>query len=197
MKIITVFVAVFCTFFLIPNFLNAQDSPHQFSLGYGVVTTDETLDVLEDVITDMFSFGSYTLENTTMSGALVLTYNFAPKKWLHLGGALAYENIKKDVFVSNEKQGSLNRDFVTIAAEAKFSYVNANYFQMYSGLGAGITLNSDKFTPITGSDNSDTQTHFNFQLNLLGFRFGNALAGYLEIGYGYKGIASFGLSYRM
>jgi len=38
--------------------------------------------------------------------------------------------------------------------------------------------------------------YFNFQVNALVFRFGYKLAGIIEFGNGYKGIANIGLSYQ-
>ncbi len=59
---------------------NAQDKPHQFSLGYGAITIDEELSIIEDVISSVISIGSYTTDNIQMSGAVILTYNYALKQ---------------------------------------------------------------------------------------------------------------------
>ncbi|MCF8236213.1 MAG: hypothetical protein K9G67_14550 [Bacteroidales bacterium] len=141
--------------------------------------------------------GNYNLENQQMSGAFVFTYNYSLSKVVHLGGAFIYESITEDVMVNKEKKGEFRRDFYTIAAEGRFSYLNASFFQMYSGVGAGITFNTDKFISTDNSENSDTQTHFNFQINFLGLRVGNAFGAYAELGYGYKGIVNAGISVRL
>lgn len=179
----------------------SQDKPNQFSLGYGVLTIDEELSIIEDVISSVISVGTYTTNNIQMSGAVILTYNYALSKVVHIGGAVAYENITEDVYINpgtgRTKTGELKRDFYTLAAEAKFSYIHANIFQMYSGVGVGATMNTDKYNQNDGKSNSETKGHFNFQLNLVGLRIGNAVAGYAELGYGYKGIVNFGLSVRL
>jgi len=177
--------------------LKSQERPNQFSAGYGVITIDEELAIIESVISSVITVGNYNLENQQMSGAFVFTYNYALSKIVHLGGAFVYENITEDVMVSKEKKGEFKRDFYTIAAEGRFSYLNASFFQMYSGVGAGVTFNTDKFISTDGSENSDSQTHFNFQINLLGLRVGNAFGAYAELGYGYKGIVNAGISVRL
>jgi hypothetical protein len=183
------------------NISFTQDKPNQFSAGYGVFTVDEELSIIEDVISSMITVGSFTTDNIQMTGAVIFTYNYALSKVVHLGGAFAYENITEDVFINpgtgKTKAGELNRNFYTLAAEAKFSYVHANIFQMYSGVGVGATLNTDEYKANDGKSNSDTQGHFNFQINLVGLRIGNAFAGFAELGYGYKGILNFGLSLRL
>ncbi len=176
--------------------LNAQDKKNQFSIGYGVITVDEELDLIEGVLGDVISLGSYTFDNEKMSGAVILTYNNAISKVVHIGGAVAYEQITKDVVVAGDKKGELKRNFITLGIESKFAWLNRDFVQMYSSAGIGLTINKDEFTETNGNSNDDSQTHFNFQLSALGLRIGNTLAGYAEVGYGYKGILNFGLSVR-
>jgi len=196
MKTIAAFLLILGLIIITSPLAHSQDKPNQISVGYGVITIDEELDLIEDVIGSFISIGTFKTDNTQMSGAAVFTYNHALSDIVHLGGAFAYETITEDVLVADSLAGDLKRQFYTLAAESRFTYIHGSFFQMYSGVGAGITFNTDTFEDKSGNSKSENQTHFNFQLNLLGLRVGNSFAGYAELGYGYKGIVNFGLSIR-
>lgn len=66
---------------------------------------------------------------------------------------------------------------------------------MYSGLSLAYTQRLSSF------DDGSTITHdnagfLNFQVNALGLIVGNKLAAFTELGFGYKGVISLGLSYQ-
>ena len=67
---------------------------------------------------------------------------------------------------------------------------------MYSGVSIGYTLESADFTTSNASIEDKNDGYFNFQLNAIGLRVGKSLAGVAELGVGYKGFASVGLSFQ-
>ncbi len=71
---------------------------------------------------------------------------------------------------------------------------------MYSGVGLGLALVKSDFAlgpdlMLKGKNGESTQ-YFTGQLTAVGFRVGKTLAGFAELGFGYKGIVNAGLSYQ-
>lgn len=177
--------------------VNAQDKKHQIAVGIGAVSIDELADMFTTFEEAVISLGSCSFENFETSGAINVTYNYKVSDVIHIGGAVTFESISKDVIVLKEKTGKYEEDFVTIAAECKFAWLNRDFIQLYSRAGVGITLVNGKYTKNNGDSNSDSGSHFNFQASLFGIRIGKDFGGYLELGGGYKGMVSVGLSLRL
>lgn len=92
--------------------------------------------------------------------------------------------------VVEAKQRVLSTQYSTLV-RMYYSWINVRNLNVYSSLAAGLSYESaknsteskylDKFSPA-------------YQANLLGIRVGSKLGAYLELGYGYAGVASVGLS---
>lgn len=175
-----------------------QDKKHDLSLSYGIVTTDQVVDIFETILTAAFSFGNYTKKNLEYTGAKFITYKYGVTKRLKAGATFGIDGVKGDLYNANTEDffGTFSTNHYTIAAEADLRYINTNWFEMYSGLGLGYTFTRQYGEDNTGVSDVTNSRHVAFQLNLAGFRFGKNFGAYLETGFGYKGILNFGLSYR-
>lgn len=177
--------------------LNGQYLHHDITASYGIVTTDQVADVLKDVLTTIFSFGTYEKDNYNYSGALFLTYKRPVTFRLHLGGTIGMDNVSGDLVSDNIKYGEFATSHTTLATEADLRWVKRNWLQMYSGLGLGYTFTSEQGTYTnTGESDINRSGHLAIQANALGIRLGKRLGGFMEVGFGYKGILNFGLSYQ-
>ena len=90
----------------------------------------------------------------------------------------------------------MDQSFVTFGVGTEYHYVNADWFQMYSGLSVGYTFQTLNYNGSSSDFEDGSDSYFNFQVNALGFRFGKEFAGFLELGVGYRGIANVGVSYQ-
>lgn len=178
--------------------LIGQDKKHDLSLSYGIVTTDQVVDIFETILTAAFSFGNYTKTNLEYTGAKFITYKYGVNKRLKAGATFGIDGVKGDLLNANTEEifGTFSTNHYTIAAEADLRYINTNWFEMYSGLGLGYTFTRQYGEDNTGVSDITNSRHVAFQLNLAGFRFGKNFGAYMETGFGYKGILNFGLSYR-
>lgn len=68
-------------------------------------------------------------------------------------------------------------------------YLKAHKFEFYGDLGLGATLCSE-------IDRDDMQVFPNFGIYPIGLKFGNKFGGFVELGYGYKGLMNFGVFLR-
>ena len=180
------------------NKLFAQDSKHDISVSYGVLTNDEFIDFYSDLFIDMFTLGYETTDNTKELGGIFITYKNIAHKF-NWGITAGYDAIlSSDVKDKDTLVGKAYSNRITIAFEAEYRYINKEFFQMYSGLGVGYSFRKDTYKPNLGEDQEKTYNmdHFNFQLTAAGVRFGKSFGGFMELGFGYKGILNFGLSYQ-
>ena len=76
-----------------------------------------------------------------------------------------------------------------------FYYINKGLFTLYSGLEVVCTLGVYSDRSGTSNQNSFGST-FAFQLNTIGMRIGKEIGGYMEFGFGFRGIVNFGISGR-
>ena len=174
--------------------LAQQTGNNEIALSYGLVSSDDIAFIFSDIIT---SIAGYTNDNIRSSGIINLSYrNVVRDRWL-LGATLSYEKSQSDAFIMNSQVGTEKDTYYTLGLEAHYQYVHNPAFQMYSGFGAGYTLAQANVNRTDGNpDTSNKLYHFNFQVNLLGFRIGRAVGFFAELGFGYRGVVNAGLSAR-
>ena len=189
-------------FFIISSLTGVQAQSfdhHEFSLSYGVITPDMFYPFKTSVLDDQLPDDRYVRDNYKSMGNLFLTYRFISlNEYFMWGGTVGYGTSSSDVYYMSVNQGTVDRQFITGAFELQFRYVNDGPFQMYSGLGLGVTYGMEQFNA-TGDSGIKSGTRSmilpGYQVNVVGVRFGRRLAGYLELGFGYKGIMNAGIAY--
>lgn len=182
---------------------HAQIRQHDISLTYGLGTTnlmlEETLDFLGSLFSAFFLTTS-EVKNKKLTHGIFLTYKYSVTHKLNIGCAIGYERISKDIYktniLSNDYFYHQDSEFYTIATEGDFRYIKREKLQMYSGAGAGITFVREYYRYPSDPNETDKYGMFNFQLLLIGFRAGIKFSPFLELGFGYKGLVNFGLSYQ-
>ncbi len=172
-------------------------SSSDLSLSIGQGTSQEFLSTFEDII-DKFVGGTITYGDRQTIPGITIRYSKAIKdRWL-LGGVFGYQTQSKDVFVSGTKSGKIETNLYTVALESDYRYISKPSFRLYSGLGLGYTFGKNNYDGNNSSIslNRKSQNYFNFQATALGFRFGEQLGIFAELGFGYKGVLNAGLSYQ-
>ena len=88
-----------------------------------------------------------------------------------------------------------NGNVTTIAFEVKLVYprINLQYFQLYALMGVGYSFFSETATPYQ----TLPSRFFNSQWTPLGLYFGDNFGGFVELGFGYKGLLNAGIAYRI
>lgn len=166
-----------------------EKGTHDISIGAGFESSNEFLNTIDDLISDV------TYTNTSISPSFNLKYKIAIKdRWFFYADG-AYQTITEDVVENGLTTGDVSQRYFSVGFGTDYHYISKNWFQMYSGASIAYTSQNADFTTSSNlADKSDS--YFNFHLNAVGFRFGKSLAGFLELGYGYKGIANVGISYQ-
>jgi hypothetical protein len=138
-------------------------------------------------------------DNYRSSGAYNFSYRYYVTRRFSFGVNLAYEyvNSHRDVTVYGVRGNSDQQRFLTMSPEVTFTYVDRRRhrsgLRLYWLAAWGITSVSDKFP---GENPDRAFVPLGIQITPVGVRVGHDLAGYAELGFGYKGLLSAGLSYR-
>jgi hypothetical protein len=158
--------------------------------------------------------GGYVSFPSALTGAIFLTYRHFFTKRFALGftagldfesGDLSYGNPNSNSTGLEGTNGHYSVHAYTIAPEALLAYFRKATFMLYGYAGAGVTFYDNKCTLYSNIPNVTLPsnpydyrvTNFNFQVTPIGFRFGGDIGGFVELGLGYKGIFSGGLSARL
>ncbi len=148
---------------------------------------------------------SYVTEDYS-TGNLFLTYRYYLSNRLAIGLTAGRVHFNTSF---HESQGSYavessasSFDYTTIAPEVLFNYVNTRYVRLYTLLGTGYSIVSEKTTEYFGFgqpaiNSSVTHTPINVYYSPIGLSIGGQVSGFLELGIGYKGFVNAGLSYRL
>lgn len=177
----------------------SQEHFNEISFNYGIATTDDIStsfgNIFEDIVYDLF--GDSTQFSNSSTGVFLFTYQHQFSKIISAGPVLGYEILETDVTFKDKTIGTIKHNTFTLAVEGRVDYLNTEYFGMYLGLGVGATLIKVKSSSgDTDESGIDPNSHFNFHITALGFRFGKKFGGTAELGYGYRGLTNVGLYYR-
>lgn len=179
---------------------NAQEKgASDLRIGYGIGTSNDMLNLLTDAITYPASLGTITYTNEVNSGAIFLEYNYAIKNKLTLGVDLVYEGFFKDVVSFDTVIGKQRDNTLTFGVKCDYNYLSKPTVRLYSGIALAFSLMMQQFTsndPATTGVTNANNGAFNFQVTGIGVRYGKQIAGFAELGFGYKGILSAGLSFQ-
>jgi hypothetical protein len=174
-----------------------QRPRHEFQFGVGdhVMYLSEVYDdyYFSNYERNINWFGSdvYT-KSRVYTPAVSATYHYRLLKWLSLGGYISYAGVfTQKINTITEEKYSCKDHFFAIAASVRFTYLNRKYVTLYSGLAVSSTWQFSRYD----IDNL-TWTLFRGQITAIGITVGNKWFGFLEAGYGNKGVVTAGFGYR-
>ena len=187
--------AVLLLVFMISSLGFSQTRRHDISLSYGIATTDQIKDILKEVLSVVLTFGTARKENVSYPGAFFITYRYSTNSRFGFGLTAGLDSSKGDLIFLDENVGSFKENHFTFAAEVDYRWIMKQGFQLYSGLGAGVTV--ERIThDVDSYDEPHRFTNLSFapQVTLLGLRFGRRIGVFAEIGGGYKGLVNIGVN---
>jgi hypothetical protein len=174
---------------------------HDVLISYGLPSTDLFHNIGSSMLDDKYPDKRYIRDNYSGSGIISLTYRKVSKsEWFFWGASVGYNSTKGDIYNVGSLEGELKRSFITVGVEGQYRYQNFKKIQLYSGVGLGFSLGNETLTPPPDSGNSSSSGSINrlaYQINVIGIRLGKDVGGFIELGYGYKGIVNAGLSVQI
>jgi hypothetical protein len=174
---------------------------HDILIGYGQFIPDQFKSVNTTMLNDLYPDQRYVRDHYSSAGALFITYRHIFKNELFLWGITAgISNSKSEIYNVGQFVGELKRQFISIAIEWDYRYVNQGPIQVYSGFGVGFTFATETLTPppeMSTNPSTANISNIAYQINAVGLRLGKKYAGFIELGYGYKGIINVGFSVQL
>lgn len=129
-----------------------------------------------------------------------LTYYYAIKPWLHVGGEVYYSGRYTEVRdrVPDEQLGTAGVSNLSVLPSIRFQYYDRENIGLYSGVSAGLHILMAHGDQLYDGENPVNTLAYRlaFQVTALGMRFGNRVYGMMEIGFGHKGICTIGIGTR-
>ncbi|MCX8159343.1 MAG: hypothetical protein N3G18_00240 [Candidatus Saccharicenans sp.] len=180
-------------FFVSPS--SGQEKRHEFSAGYGLVTSSQIVDIFTNVLLITITIGQAAKVDNKYPGAFVLNYKYSGRSRLAFGFTFAVDRASGNLAMSGNPVGSYSENYYTGAVELDYRFINRKNFCLYSGLGLGLTVRKGKYTYSETETSSSALPAVN--VTLLGFRVGDKIALFGELGGGYKGIFHGGVRFRL
>jgi len=176
---------------------SAQTRPHEIAVHFGVVSSDQVIDILEDPAAVVLPGGAYDKVGQTFSAVPFLTY----RRWVSDGlafGATAGAFGSSGALIPEGGEALVGefreRNYVA-AVEIEVRWLTRRTLTLYSGAGFGVKVRRGTYAPGDGTE-SFTKALPTFHLNAIGLRAGGRIGFFAEAGYGYKGVLAAGLDVR-
>lgn len=171
---------------------------NEIRIGYGVLTGPEIanslfslwpaigIDISKDTIKDY---------NSTFHGLSTLEYQRFAAGWISLGGSLSINPVGTVITTNHGLNLTWNYYILNLMPKVSLYYLNRETVALYSGVEAGGAL---VFWRDRQGSSVKTDVAFMpaFHINALGVRIGKQIGGFMEWGFGYRGIVNFGVSAR-
>jgi hypothetical protein len=142
--------------------------------------------------------GFNTQENGYMSPTVWLThtfdYGYWINEWCSVGGTVTWTMGRRSMYrYTNHTKIDTDRvDYIGFMPTVRFAWVRRGIVQVYSSvsLGAGLEIRDNIY------DKNIYEAFCAFDFKPLGLSVGRNLIGFIEVGYGTRGIINAGIGYR-
>ncbi len=173
---------------------------HDFSLSYGQFTVDQFQSFKSPLLDEQLPDDRYVRDQVKNYGGIFLSYKSLTKGGNFIWGISAgMDRTSSKVYWVGQEIGTIDRRYYSIAFHADYRYINNGLIQAYSGFGIGYSYVNESLDQLN-VEQSDTATSLNklaYQITAVGLRIGKQFGGFVEFGYGYKGIVNVGISVQM
>lgn len=171
---------------------------NEIKLGYGFITGTEFGMATSDIFGTLFiHMIGLDIKSTSVSayGIPTIEYNRVIKPWLNVGGTMGINPIFTRFELKSGTEVSYDLYCIPVMAQIKFKYIHQEMVNLYSALegGACIQFWQDNSGSKTISDGCVTGA---FHATVLGISVGKTIGGFMDWGFGYRGLVNFGIVAR-
>lgn len=180
------------------TFVNAQETTrHELKPFYSTAYPGSISDAFAFGLTNAL-LGNEKMETSTF-GMVGLGYRYQINNRFKLGMDLGFSPAKEKVFKKESDKTPYQETSITrflVMPTFEFNYWRTDWATLYGSAGVGLMA-----TRRTEKNNKGAkpmnQTDFAYQINPIGMRVGNqTIGGFVELGYGYKGLITAGISFK-
>ena len=173
---------------------------HEVYAGFGLLNDNQILAMATDIFSTIVTLGYLVQPGSYKAFTPFAGYRYWFTKRFVLGGTFAYDVNSVKVYNADhrDQMREINRYYMTFAVEPTFNYVCQPSWQLYGSFGLGLTIVhfADAVFDDGRKANVSRVPYVNVHATPVGVRFGKEFGGFVEIGYGYKGILNAGINYR-
>jgi len=174
---------------------------HDIAISYNLMHQDQLQNFDSDMLNERYPHRRYVRDEYSSPGGIFVTYrHMLRNETMFFGVTAGFSSSTCKIYNVGQYEGELKRQFITLAVEWEYRYVNQCIVQVYSGFGLGYTYGTEELTPpseLGTEPASGDVSNVAYQLNVVGVRIGKKFAGFAEFGYGYKGIVNIGFSIQL
>lgn len=129
--------------------------------------------------------------------AFTLDYGFWAREWFSIGGSISWIAGLCNYYNEYDRKLAFtdHRNYISIMPIARFAWVRKGRVQLYSSIGFGLGILYQRFhhspNPIK------VKPYFTYDLKPFGIAVGRKWFGYMELGYGSRGVINVGFGYRI
>lgn len=170
----------------------AQDKgKSELNIGFGIMPTE---DVAAEIFTVFFLALSGRLPDKEVNDfAFSLSYKYHLSERFSLGASGAYNAAAHETRFFKWIDNGPRPRTLAIAAETNFFYLKRPRVNLYASMGAGFFGSwTNEYDGISETSYMSPTLHY----SPIGVRVGKDVGGFVELGYGFKGLVNGGLSIR-
>ncbi|MCR4920019.1 MAG: hypothetical protein K5928_09475 [Prevotella sp.] len=175
--------------------VKAQDElKHEIGVFYGVGSVSNVLSAFSS------AFAAAAGEQSSWWGPIGVEYYYHVTPVVGVGGVAEYATCKAIDDVAHVK--GLTETFISVMPSVKFNWLRKKHFGMYSGLSAGVIFFKVAADDAVKAGNPEAKDESRatviFNATAVGAEFGGtAFRGFVEAGFGEKGVLCAGLRYKL
>ena len=135
-------------------------------------------------------------EGATLWLSASLDYGYRVNDWLSIGGSLAWTAGICNLYNPQTLQhwDTMHVDYISLMPTARFTWLRRNIVELYSSVGA--TAGIEHWMHYTNGEQHTFRPYLSYDIKPIGISVGRRWYGFMEAGYGARGIINVGFGHR-
>lgn len=181
-----------------PEYEFQKQMPNAISVDAGFYSVENVVSLFATSLTAAFTSISGEVSHIGVIPNIGVNYDRLINHTVSMGASFHYSRTwfdwqqKSDPTVKG--RGAWN--FYMLSYECRFTYFRKGVTTIYGKAGVGASLVQCTTNESGGPDRQEFAVLPNFQITPLGLRFGRRVAGFVELGFGYRGLVNAGVECR-
>ena len=189
MKAVALVIALLVLVFRAPA--QAQEYKNDVSFGLGAFTHPDIAETVRDIGGFIVTGGIVRSESTRDGPAFIIRYGRVVREDVKLSFSFNFQKFDVDLYTLDHKWGETDFSYYPFMVRGDYTWYRKGRTALYSGAALGLSV-------VTEDDDEgtrdETEYYLAYQVNAIGIRLGNRVAGFVELGLGYGGILSAGIT---
>lgn len=129
--------------------------------------------------------------------AFTLDYGYWAREWFSIGGSISWIAGLRNYYNEYDHKHAFTDhiNHISIMPIARFAWLRKGRVQLYSSIGFGFGILHQRF--LSNPRVNSVNAYFTYDLKPFGIAVGRKWFGYMELGYGSRGVINVGFGYRI